>query len=92
MMFQTRNANQYDLEQLFELEKTWPEASRATKSELKRRIDIFSEGYFIAEDKTGILASIITHPYQYNPDDLSNFESWGRVNLACLSHNTSFDD
>jgi len=92
MMFQIRNANQKDLPQLLELEKIWPEASRATEQELNQRIETFAAGYFVVEDEAGIYASFIVHPYRYDPNDLSNFQSWNDVNQACFLKNTVTDD
>jgi len=92
MMFQIRNANQHDLEQLLELEKIWPEASRATERDLSLRIEAFAAGYFVVEDDAGIYASFIAHPYHYNPNDLSNFKSWNHVNTSCFLKQTMPDD
>lgn len=91
-VFTIRNATQKDLPQLLELEKIWPEASRATEQELNQRIERFAAGYFVAEDNLGIISSMITHPYVYNPNDLSSFDNWDNVNQACLTQRIPFDD
>jgi len=91
-VFHIRNATQKDLPQLLELEKVWPEASRATERGLSLRIKAFAGGYFVAEDKAGIYASVIAHPYRYDPNDLSNFQSWNNVNKACFLNNKAQDD
>lgn len=87
-VFSIRNATQKDLPELLELEKIWPESSRATEQELKRRIEAFAVGYFVAEDDAGIYASVVTYPYQYDPSDLSNYQNWKHVNQACFLNNT----
>lgn len=83
--YQVRNATITDLDLLVELEKKWPIESRATEYELKIRIEKFAAGYFIAEDSTGIIGSIIAHPYYYDPNDLSNFASWATLVNKCYS-------
>lgn len=90
-VFQIRNATQHDLPQLLELEKIWPEASRATEQDLSLRIERFPVGYFVVEDKAGIYASVITHPYRYDPNDLSNFKHWKHVNKACFLKSSALD-
>jgi hypothetical protein len=92
MMFKIRNATEQDLPQLLELENIWPEATRATEHNLKRRIHTFSAGYFVVEDSSGIYASMITHPYRYDPNDLSNFKNWEHVNQRCYLEQTVLDD
>lgn len=79
-----------DLALLLDLEQKWPEQSRATEHALKRRIERFAEGYFIAEDNTGIIGSIIAHPYYYDPCDLSNFNSWAALIKTCYDSEQSF--
>lgn len=85
MMCTIRHATPTDIPQLLELEQVWSDATRATEPVLKNRIETFSEGYFVVEDSTGIYASIIAHPYRYDPDDLSNFKNWEHVNQRCFS-------
>ncbi|MBX3708483.1 MAG: hypothetical protein KIT56_02455 [Gammaproteobacteria bacterium] len=81
--FHIRTVEYSELDQLLELEKEWPDHSRATPEELTLRIDKFQEGFFIAEDNSGIIASIICYPYRYQPDDLSNFHNWETVIKKC---------
>ena len=85
--FKIRTVEYSDLPQLMELEKLWPENARASYETLKFRIDKFQQGYFIAEDETGIIASIIAHPYYYTPDDLSNYQHWDAVVSKCYETN-----
>jgi hypothetical protein len=82
-----RTANLSDLPQLLELEKVWPEMARASYETLKFRIERFSEGFFVAEDETGLIGSIICHPYHYQPQDLSNFADWESVVKKCYETN-----
>lgn len=77
--FHARTATLSDLSQLVILENEWPENARATEDQLRERILKFPKGFFIAEDETGIVASIICCPYDYQPNDLSNFSSWDVV-------------
>lgn len=79
----SRNATMNDVPQLIELEKVWPESSRATEDDFIRRINRFPEGFFVAEDESGIIGSIIAHPYHYEPKNLSNFKSWDTVSETC---------
>lgn len=81
--FTIRIAQDSDLPQLVELEKEWPENARATQEQLKFRLDAFQQGYFIAEDETGIIASIICYHYDYHPEDLSNYQNWESVVTKC---------
>jgi hypothetical protein len=81
--FSIRTVKPSDIHQLVELEKEWPEDARATQQELQNRIDKFRQGFFIAENETGIIASIISYPYHYQPGDLSNFASWEMVAAKC---------
>ena len=92
MTFQIRNAMLTDLPQLLELENVWPKASRATKQDLMLRINTFSAGYFVVEDSTEIFASMIAHPYRYDPKNLSNFKSWDQVNQRCFIEEDVPDD
>jgi hypothetical protein len=87
--FKARNATIQDLPLLLDLEKKWPEESRATADALRRRIEKFSAGYFVAEDKTGIIGSIISYPYSYNPSDLSNFQNWDQLVQSCYATDQS---
>lgn len=83
--FHIRNATLADIPQLIELEKEWPEPARASEETLRFRINFFQEGYFIAEDESGIIASIIACPYQYDPERLDAYQNWERVANACYS-------
>lgn len=83
--FQVRTVAISDLKQLVELENEWPENTRATADQLKDRILKFPRGFFVAEDETGILASIICCPYFYQPHDISNFLNWNLVVNKCYS-------
>ena len=91
-VLQIRNATQKDLPQLLDLEKIWPESSRATEQGLNHRIETFAAGFFVVEDEAGIYASVIAHPYRYDSNDLSNFQSWNDVNQLCFLKNTVIDD
>lgn len=84
--YYSKIAEYSDLPQLLELEKVWPEKARATYEQLKYRIDTFAEGYIVAVDKTGVIASIICHPYVYNPDDLSLYPNWKSVVAKCYEY------
>lgn len=89
---QSRTVTHADLPQLLELEKEWPEHARATEKQLSARIKKFSEGYFVAVDKTEIVASIISHPYDYFPHNLSNFQSWSSVLNKCYLTDVDFQN
>lgn len=81
--FRIRNVTLSDIPQLLELEKEWPEDARASLETLTFRINFFQDGYFIAEDESGIIASIIACPYQYDPSHLSSYKNWEVVTNAC---------
>ncbi|VVC74773.1 hypothetical protein AQUSIP_00450 [Aquicella siphonis] len=81
--FHIRSVEFSDMDQLLELEKEWPVDARASAETLKMRIDKFQQGFFIAEDETGIIASIICHPYHYMPGDVANFKNWEAVVRHC---------
>lgn len=81
--FAIRTVEQSDIKELVELEKEWPENARASEQTLLDRINKFQQGYFIAENETGIIASIISFPYLYFPYDLSNFHNWEMVVKKC---------
>lgn len=85
--FHIRTVLHTDIDQLLELEKEWPPNARASEEELVFRINRFQQGFFIAEDETGIIASIISHPYNYQPDNLSNFKNWEMVVKQCYQSN-----
>ena len=87
--FQIRVVEYSDLNQLLELEKEWPENARASAELLTFRIEQFQQGFFIADDETGIIASIISHPYFYQPDNLSYYKNWESVVSTCYTSNIS---
>lgn len=87
--FSIRTVQLSDIDQLLELEKEWPEHARAPKEILLHRINRFQPGFFIAENETGIIASIISHPYFYQADDLSNFINWEMVAKKCYQSDES---
>lgn len=82
-LFHIRVVEPSDMDQLLELEKEWPEDARATADQLHARIHKFQQGFFIAEDESGIIASIICHPYHYQPENLANFKNWDTVARQC---------
>jgi len=84
--YRIRTVEHSDIAQLLELEKEWPENARASEELLLFRINKFQQGYFIAEDETGIIASIICYPYQYRASDISNFKNWETVVTQCYQH------
>lgn len=90
--FYIRNATLDDLDCLVELEKEWPENVRATEAELALRIKKFVEGYFVAFDNAGMTASIISHPYYYSQDDLSNFKTWSGIVEKCYQSPIIYDE
>lgn len=77
--FTIREAILTDLEALLELEKEWPLDVRASKEILSFRINKFPQGFLIAENTSGIIASIICCPYFYSVDDISYFKNWETV-------------
>lgn len=89
--FTPRTVEYSDLDQLMELEKIWPEKARASYETLKFRIDKFQQGFFVGEDETGILGSIICHPYHYHPADLSNYQNWEAVVKKCYANHDYTD-
>ncbi len=91
LQFTGRNAEKFDINNLLALERVWPENQRATKEILLQRLEIFQDGFFIAEDNSGILATIICYPYNYDPRNLSNYNNWNSVINKCYSNcpNTS---
>src|SRR5262249_14100204 len=85
--FSVRHAEFDDLKQLIALENEWPENARASPLELEFRLDRFKQGFFIAEDDSGIIASIICSPYFYQPKNISAYQSWKKVvsaSYACV--------
>lgn len=90
--FNIRNATHQDMPQLLELEKEWPEDLRASEAELALRLDKFADGFFVASDNTGMIASIIAHPYFYSPDNLSNFQTWSHIVNTCYRQGVSVAD
>lgn len=74
--FHIRNALHTDLNSLIELENKWPEQERATREQLAFRLEKFPAGYFIAESKNELVASIIACPCNYYPDQLHQFKNW----------------
>jgi hypothetical protein len=89
--FQTRNATLADLPQLMELEQEWPVHVRAAEQDLALRLKKFAAGFFIASDHSGMIASIISHPYLYSPGELVNFQSWGQIVQQCYHQDISLD-
>lgn len=84
--FTIRTATLNDLPQLIELEKEWPEDARASSQQLEARIKRFPEGYFVGEDETGLVGSLITHPYWYQANNLSNYQNWDHVVNHCYNN------
>jgi hypothetical protein len=89
--FQTRNARLDDLPQLVELEQEWPVHVRAAEADLALRMKKFAAGFFVASDQSGMIASIISHPYLYSPEDLVNFQSWGQIVQKCYHQDIPFE-
>lgn len=85
--YYSRNPTHADIEQLIELEKEWPEESRASKETLLFRIDKFQQGFFVAVENDEIIASIICHPYNYQPQNITNFSNWEKVVSECYADN-----
>ena len=77
-----------DLPQLVELEKVWPEDERASAEVLEHRIQKFQKGFLVIEDDSDLFASIISIPYYYDPNDLSNFKNWQHVVQKCYQPNS----
>jgi len=74
-----REVEYADLPLLVELEKVWPETARASEAMLKWRIDKFKAGYFVVENEVDLIGSILSCPYDYQPQDLRNFKNWETV-------------
>lgn len=90
--YSIRTVELTDIDQLLLLENEWPEGARASKETLLSRIRFFQPGYFIAEDETGIIASIIACPYQYKPGSLNNFSNWEHVVTTCYQNDPASTD
>jgi hypothetical protein len=58
------------------VEQHWPEDQRATADQFLSRLDIFPQGFFLAEvdgEVVGVSTSTLTN---YNPGNLSAYRSW----------------
>jgi hypothetical protein len=86
-----RTATLDDMTQLIELEKEWPENTRASEAQLRTRIETFPSGFFVAQTQDEIIGSIICHPYEYTASNLSNFKSWDSVVTACYTPGNVFN-
>jgi hypothetical protein len=84
MSLHSKNPAIADLPQILEVEKSWPEAGRASADKFIARIEKFSKGFFIiyknlpsGEEKA--IATITTMPMFYSPTLVGQFTTWDKV-------------
>jgi len=74
-----RNATRDDLPGILEVEKSWPEASRAGADKFLARLERFPEGFFVACVGDRIVATITAMPAAYDPARLERYRDWASV-------------
>lgn len=92
MSLNCKNAEITDLPKILEVEKSWPEAGRASADKFIARIEKFSKGFFLilknlpsGEEK--VIATITTMPLLYSPTLVGQFTTWDKV-----THHGMLDD
>ena len=76
MKFKIRNADAGSLDAVMRVEAHWPKDQRATVDKFASRMDIFPQGFFLAEvdgEVVGVSTSTLTN---YDPANLSPYYSW----------------
>lgn len=74
-----RNATPEDLPGILEVEKSWPEASRAGADKFRARLERFPAGFFVACIGDRIVATITAMPARYDPAHLERYRDWASV-------------
>jgi hypothetical protein len=74
-----RNATAGDLPGILEVEKSWPEASRAGADKFRARLARFPQGFFVACVDGRIVASITAMALRYDAQALHGFDSWAAL-------------
>lgn len=71
-----RNADLNDIDAVMRVERDWPKDQRASRDKFVSRLEIFPEGFFLAE-VNGEIAGVSTSTLAtYSPDKLALFRSW----------------
>jgi hypothetical protein len=79
--FHIKQAQLAMLDDIMQVENSWPETARAAREKFIARIEKFPEGSFIAYSSNNEqpLATITTMPMHFNPNDVSHFSNWDQV-------------
>jgi hypothetical protein len=84
VVYSKRNATAADIPAVLEVEKSWPEESRAGADKFRSRLARFPEGFFLAtiRDESGrevVVGTVTSMPLRYDAAHLENFRSWDTV-------------
>jgi hypothetical protein len=74
-----RNATADDLPGILEVEKSWPEASRAGADKFLARLNRFPQGFFVACVGGRVVATITAMKLRYDPKTVHRFSGWASV-------------
>ena len=81
-----RNALEADLDQVMDVEQSWPEHERASRDKFVARLDRFPAGFFVALQDGRIRATMTACPIVYSPDRLDRFRTWDEVTNCGFLH------
>ena len=81
-----RNALDADLDQIMEVEQSWPQSERAPREKFVARLGKFPAGFFVAEQDGCIRGTMTSCPTVYAPDRLDHFQSWDQVTNSGFLH------
>ena len=81
-----RNALGADLDQIMEVEQSWPQAARAPREKFVARLEKFAAGFFVAEQDGCIRGTMTSCPTVYAADRLDRFQSWDQATNRGFLH------
>ena len=68
-----------DLDEIMEVELSWPDGEAATVEKFESRLNIFPKGFFVARINNEMVGTITSCPYHYDPEKMSQVISWEQV-------------
>ena len=81
-----RNASLKDLDQIMEVELSWPEGERAPREKFIARLEKFPRGFFAAESDGRIVATLTSCPLRYEQAEVGLLRNWDVVTNCGFLH------
>jgi hypothetical protein len=79
MTLEVREATLADLDDIMRIEEDWPPEQRASREQMRVRLEKFAEGFWLFERDGELIGTLMSCPWRYDPSKMSEISTWDKV-------------